>query len=88
MTFTVHGPSFDACLDSLARVLSRCVKSHLILNFEKCYFMVRQGVVLGHIISREGISINKSKIDVIASLPYPAGMREVHSFLRHVGFYR
>ena len=86
--FTVYGSSFDACLDSLARVLSRCVESHLVLNFEKCHFMVRQGVVLGHIISGEGISVDKSKIDVIASLPYPACVREVRSFLGHAGFYR
>ena len=40
--FTVHGPLFDACLDSFSRVLSRCVETHLVLNFEKCHFMVKQ----------------------------------------------
>ena len=44
-------PLFDACLDSLDRVLSRCIETNLALNFEKCHFMVEQGIVLGHIIS-------------------------------------
>ena len=38
--FTVYGSSFDACLASLARVLNRCIKIDLVLNFEKCHFMV------------------------------------------------
>ncbi|XP_027348133.1 uncharacterized protein LOC113859603 [Abrus precatorius] len=75
----------DACL---ARVLKRCVESHLVLNYEKCHFMVRQGVVLGDVISGEGIVVDSSKIDVIASLPYPTCVREVRSFLGHAGFYR
>ncbi|XP_027343093.1 uncharacterized protein LOC113855660 [Abrus precatorius] len=86
--FTVYGTSFDACLDSLARVLKRCVESYLVLNYEKCHFMVRQGIVLGHVISGEGIAVDSSKIDVIASLPYPTCVREVRSFLGHAGFYR
>nr|KYP40519.1 Retrovirus-related Pol polyprotein from transposon 17.6 [Cajanus cajan] len=53
--FTVYGSSFDACLDSLDRVLNRCIETNLVLNFEKCHFMVEQGIVLGHIISSRGI---------------------------------
>ena len=69
--FTVYGSSFDACLDNLTKVLNRCIETHLVLNFEKCHFMVKQGVVLGHVISSMGIAVDKSKIDVITSLPYP-----------------
>ena len=86
--FTNYGSSFDACLDSLSRVLGRCIETYLILNFEKCHFMVRQSVVLGHVISNEGIIIDKFKIDAIASLPYPTYVREVHSCFGHAGFYR
>ena len=53
--FTVYGSSLDACLGSLDRVLNRCIESNLVLNFEKCHFMVEQGIVLGHIISKKGI---------------------------------
>ena len=49
--------------------------------------MVNQGIVLGHVISERGIEINKSKIDFIRSLPPPTSVREVRSFISHVGFY-
>ncbi|XP_028223292.1 uncharacterized protein LOC114404601, partial [Glycine soja] len=86
--FTVYGSSFDACLDSLDRVLNRCIESNLVLNFEKCHFMVEQGIVLGHIISSRGIEVDPTKIAVISQLPYPSCEREVRSFLGHAGFYR
>ena len=50
--------------------------------------MVEQGIVLGHIVSSEGIEIDKSKIDLVRSLPLPTSVREVRSFLGHAGFYR
>nr|KYP36884.1 Retrovirus-related Pol polyprotein from transposon opus [Cajanus cajan] len=86
--FTVYGSSFDACLDSLDRVLNRCIETNLVLNFEKCHFMVEQGIVLGHIISSRGIEVDPAKISVIAQLSYPSCVREVRSFLGHASFYR
>ncbi|CAM8963300.1 unnamed protein product [Rhodiola kirilowii] len=50
--FTVHGDSFDACLGNLSTVLERCVSMNLVLNYEKCHFMVTHEVVLGHIVSK------------------------------------
>ena len=86
--FTVYGDSFDRCLDNLTLVLKRCIDTNLVLNWEKCHFMVNQGIVLGHVISERGIEVDKSKIDLIRSLPPPTSVREVHSFLGHAGFYR
>jgi len=86
--FTVYGSSFDACLDCLDRVLNRCIQSNLVLNFEKCHFMVEQGIVLAHIISKKGIEVDPAKISIISQLPYPSSVREVRSFLGHAGFYR
>ncbi|XP_052725956.1 uncharacterized protein LOC108320155 [Vigna angularis] len=86
--FTVYGSSFDACLDSLEKVLKRCIETNLVLNFEKCHFMVEQGLVLGHIISDKGIEVDPAKISVISQLPYPSCVRDVRSFLGHAGFYR
>ncbi|XP_021733268.1 uncharacterized protein LOC110700074 isoform X1 [Chenopodium quinoa] len=86
--FTVHGDSFDRCLEHLTLVLKRCLETNLVLNSEKCHFMVQQGIVLGHIVSSEGIKVDKAKIDLISSLPYPTSVREVRSFLGHAGFYR
>ena len=50
--------------------------------------MVEHGIVLGHIISKKGIEVDKSKIDLVRSLPFPTSVREVRSFLGHVGFYK
>ena len=86
--FSVYDDSFSLCMDSLARVLDRCVRSNHVLNFEKCHFMVKQGIVLGYVVSNTGISVDPAKVNVISSLPYPSSMREVRSFLGHAGFYR
>ncbi|CAM8885214.1 unnamed protein product [Rhodiola kirilowii] len=59
-----------------------------VLNYEKCHFMVTHGVVLGHIVSHEGIKVDKAKIDLILTLPYPSTVRDIKSFLGHAGFYR
>ncbi|RDX64413.1 Retrovirus-related Pol polyprotein from transposon opus, partial [Mucuna pruriens] len=79
--FTVYVKSFQACLDNLSRVYD----SNLILNFEKCRFMVTKGIILGHLVSARGIKVDKAKINAISSLPNPSSIREVHSFLSHVG---
>ncbi|CAM9000858.1 unnamed protein product [Rhodiola kirilowii] len=86
--FTIYGNTFNACLDNLSTVLARCVSMNLVLNYEKCHFMVTHGVVLGHVISQEGIEVDKSKIDLIMTLPYPSTVRDIQSFLGHAGFYR
>ena len=70
--FTVYGSSFDAFLDSMYRVLNRCIETNLVLNFEKCHFMVEQGIVLGHTISSKGIEVDPAKIDFISQSPYPS----------------
>ncbi|RDX62127.1 Retrovirus-related Pol polyprotein from transposon 17.6, partial [Mucuna pruriens] len=86
--FTVYADSFKACLGNLFKVLKRCIDTNLVLNFEKCHFLVTEGIVLGHLVSNRGIKVDKSKIDIISSLPNPSSMREVRSILGHAGFYR
>ena len=86
--FTIHGNSFDNCLHNLTLVLKRCIETNLVLNSEKCHFMVEQGIVLGHIVSSKVIEVDKANIDIIQSLPYPTIVREIRFFLGHAGFYR
>ncbi|CAN6697903.1 unnamed protein product [Malus baccata var. baccata] len=81
--FSVFGDSFDGCLHNLSLILKRCVETNLVLNWEKCHFMVKQGIVLGHIVSENGIEVDKSKIDLVRHLPSPTSVREVRSFLGH-----
>ncbi|CAN6555390.1 unnamed protein product [Malus baccata var. baccata] len=86
--FSVYGDSFDTCLHNMSLVLKRCQETNLVLNWEKCHFMVSHGLVLGHIISEKGIEVDKSKVELVSSLPIPTTVREVRSFLGHAGFYR
>ena len=85
---TVHGGSFEECQINLETVLHRCTEKNLVLNWEKCHFMVSQGIVLGHIISEKGIEVDKAKIDLISKLPFPTNIKTVRQFLGHASFYR
>lgn len=86
--FSVFGSSFEECLKSLDIVLKRCEETNLVLNWEKCHFMVTEGIVLGHKISSKGIEVDEAKLDVIKKLPPPVNVKGVRSFLGHAGFYR
>nr|GEV82658.1 reverse transcriptase domain-containing protein [Tanacetum cinerariifolium] len=86
--FSVFGNSFQRCLSHLERMLKMCEDTNLCLRWEKSHFMVREGIVLGHKISKEGIKVDKAKVDVITKLPHPTTVNGIRSFLGHVGFYR
>ncbi|GKC51609.1 reverse transcriptase domain-containing protein, partial [Tanacetum coccineum] len=86
--FSVFGNSFQNCLSRLDHMLQRCEDTNLSLNWEKSHFMVKEGIVLGHKISKKGIEVDKAKIDVIAKLPHPTTVKGIRSFLGHAGFYR
>lgn len=63
--FSVVGDSLGECLAHLTAVLKRCEEINLLLNWEKCYFMIKEGIVLGHKISKKGIEVDQVKIEVI-----------------------
>ncbi|XP_022855935.1 uncharacterized protein LOC111377112 [Olea europaea var. sylvestris] len=86
--FSIFRSSFDECLVHLNLVLQRYMETNLVLNWEKCHFMVQEGIVLGHRVSAKGIEVDKVKIQVIEKLPPPTSVKGVSSFLGHVGFYR
>nr|GEV01233.1 reverse transcriptase domain-containing protein [Tanacetum cinerariifolium] len=86
--FSVFGNSFQSCLSDLEKMLKRCEDTNLCLNWEKSHFIVKEGIVLGHKISKEGIEVDKDKVDVITKLPHPTTIKVIHRFLGHAGFYR
>ena len=86
--FTVYGSSFEQCLNNLEIVLQRCKDKQLALNWEKCHFMVTEGIVLGHKISAIGLEVDQSKISIIKTLAPPTTVKGIRSFLGHAGFYR
>ena len=79
--FSVFSSSFTECLHCLTLVLVRCKEKNPVLNWEKYHFMVKPGIVLGHVISHLGIEVDKAKVDLISNLPPPRSVKEVRSFL-------
>ncbi|WKA05008.1 hypothetical protein VitviT2T_022998 [Vitis vinifera] len=77
---TVYGSVFDECLVNLEVVLNRCIEKDLVLDWEKCHFMVPQGIVLGHIISKQGIEVDKAKFELIVKLPSPTTVKRVSNY--------
>ncbi|GJX52566.1 reverse transcriptase domain-containing protein [Tanacetum coccineum] len=86
--FFVFGNSFDNCLNNLDKMLQRCKDAHLVLNWEKCHFMVKEGIVLRNKVPEAGLEVDKANIDVISQLPDPLISKTIvhtdHSALRHL----
>nr|GFA37172.1 reverse transcriptase domain-containing protein [Tanacetum cinerariifolium] len=79
----VFGNSCENCLSRLDKMLQRCEDTNLSLNWEKSHFMVKEGIVLGQKISKNGIEVDKAKVDVIAKLPHPTTVKGVVLGQRH-----
>ncbi|GJZ75462.1 reverse transcriptase domain-containing protein [Tanacetum coccineum] len=60
--FSIFGDSFSSCLSHSDKMLKRCEDTNLVLNWEKCHFMVKEDIVLDHKISKSGIEIDKAKV--------------------------
>ncbi|GJU45025.1 reverse transcriptase domain-containing protein [Tanacetum coccineum] len=75
--FLVFGNSFRNYLSRVDKMLKRCEDINLCHNWEKRHFMVKEGIDLGHMISKNGIEVDKAKVDVIAKLPYPTTVKGV-----------
>ncbi|XP_070026112.1 uncharacterized protein [Nicotiana sylvestris] len=86
--FSVVGDSFDDCLANLDKLLARCEETNLVINWEKCHFMVEKGIVLSHNILKNGTEVDKAKIEVISKLLPPTSVKGVWSFSGHARFYR
>ncbi|GJX12056.1 reverse transcriptase domain-containing protein [Tanacetum coccineum] len=61
--FSVFGNSFSTCLSHLEKMLKRCEDTNLSLNWEKSHFMVKEGIVLGHKISKSGLEVDRAKVE-------------------------
>ncbi|GJU77083.1 reverse transcriptase domain-containing protein [Tanacetum coccineum] len=75
--FSVFEDSFSSCLSHLEKILKRSEDTNLVLNLDKCHFMIKEGIVLGHKISKSKIEVDKAKVDVIAKLPHPTSVKGV-----------
>ncbi|RVW29283.1 Retrovirus-related Pol polyprotein from transposon 412 [Vitis vinifera] len=93
-TFAIGGMPFGLCnapatfqrlFVAFRSCSPRCIEKDLVLNWEKCHFMVQQGIVLGHIISKNGIEVDKAKVELIVKLPPPTNVKGIRQFLGHAG---
>ena len=74
---SIFRDDFDSCLAHLTKILEVCVRKRLVLSWKKSHFMVREGVVLGHLISGKGLEVDKAKIKVIQNLPLPTTLHDL-----------
>ena len=86
--FKVYGSSFKQCLHNLGIVLRRCQDKNLALNWEKCHFMVMEGIFLRHMISAAGLEVDQAKVLIIRNMMPLTTVKGIRSFLGHAGFYR
>ena len=85
--FSVFGKSFESCLTNLKRVLTQCIEVNLVLNWDKCHFMVNSEIVLGQKILEAEIKVDQAKLTVIKQFTFSNNITDIKSFLGHVGFY-
>nr|GEY23352.1 reverse transcriptase domain-containing protein [Tanacetum cinerariifolium] len=85
--FLVFGNSFQTCLSHFEKMLKRCEDTNLCLNWEKSHFIVKEGIVLGHKISKNEMEVDKARVYVIVKFPHPTTVKGIRSFLGHAGFY-
>ncbi|GKB09029.1 reverse transcriptase domain-containing protein [Tanacetum coccineum] len=75
--FSVFEDSFSSCFSHLDKMLKRCEDTNLVLNWVKSHFMVKEGIVLGHKISKSGIEVDRANVDVIAKLPHLTSVKGI-----------
>ena len=78
--FLVYGLNFEHCLKNLETVLQRCQDKNLALNWEKCHFMITEGIVLGHKISTVGLEVHQANVYVIENLMPPNLIKGIEFF--------
>lgn len=78
--FSIYGSSFGDYIYKLDRVLQRCDDTNMILSWDNIHFMVREDIVLGHIVSQLSIEVDKVKVETIAKLELPSRVKENRFF--------
>eukprot|EP00253_Pinus_taeda_P008113 PITA_08113 len=86
--FTPYEEEFDPALETLEKVLQRCIDTRICLSHEKCYMMMTEGLIIGHFISAAGIQVDPAKIQILLLIPTPTTQTEVRSFLGFSSYYR
>ena len=80
--------TFDEYLDHLNQIFSRLRSANLTLKPEKCQFGLDRVVYLGHVLSKDGVSVDFEKIEKVQNFPVPASQKDLKSFLGLCNYYR
>ena len=75
--FSIFEDSFNFCLHHMSHVLQHCQETNLVLNLEKCRFMIQEGVFLGHKIASKGIEVDRAKVKAIKKLSPPTSIKGI-----------
>jgi len=86
--FSPYGSNFQEASINLGKFLTKCIEMNQSLSPEKCEFLMTEGIVLGHTISRRGLQVDPNKIAIIQKVPPPQKVRDVQNFLGLEGYYR
>ena len=78
----------DKLVGALRLVLAKCREHQISLNLKKCIFCVPFGILLGHVVCRQGLMVDPAKIAIIVNLPQPALVKQLHTTLGHTGYYK
>jgi len=71
------------------RMVLKTLKEHkLYAKLKKCEFWLERVQFLGHIVTKDGISVDPAKVEAIVNWPRPTSVSQVRSFLGIAGYYR
>ena len=85
--WTIFG-LMDKHVGALRLMLAKCREHQISLNLKKCIFCVPFGILLGHVVCRQGLMVDPTKIAIIVNLPPPASVKQLRTTLGHTGYYR
>ena len=85
--WTVFG-LIDKHIGDLIWMLEKCRQYQISLNLKKCIFCVPFGILLGHIVCRQGLMVDPAKITIIVKIPAPNSVKRLRTVLGHTGYYR
>ena len=84
----IFGQTFEEHRDRLTHVLSRLADAELKMNTEKCKLLANKVTILGHVVSRDGISTDPEKVKIVREWLVPSNISQLRSFLGTSGYYR
>ena len=78
----------DKHVGALMLMFAKCQERQILLNLKKCIFCIPFGILLGHMVCRQGMMVDPTKIAIIVNLPPPTSVKQLRTMLGHIGYYK